>query len=113
MKIGEESLEGDSRSSERSDPSEASRTRGTSSGDRLLDLSPEKRALLALRALKQKKQSAAVTAPSQSIRRRSNPSSAAQLSFSQQRLWFLNQLDPGSAAYSLPFSIRLRGLFSI
>ncbi|MEU7876336.1 amino acid adenylation domain-containing protein, partial [Dactylosporangium sp. NPDC049140] len=31
------------------------------------------------------------------------------LSFAQQRLWFLAQLDPGSAEYTLPMPIRLRG----
>jgi|GEM_PF-2257812 len=31
------------------------------------------------------------------------------LSFAQQRLWFLHRLDPGSAAYNLPFLLRLTG----
>src|SRR6185295_15502175 len=31
------------------------------------------------------------------------------LSFPQQRLWFLEQLDPGSAAYHVPAALRLRG----
>jgi hypothetical protein len=31
------------------------------------------------------------------------------LSFAQERLWFLEQLDPGSAAYHLPGAFRLRG----
>ncbi|HYH47297.1 MAG TPA: amino acid adenylation domain-containing protein, partial [Thermoanaerobaculia bacterium] len=31
------------------------------------------------------------------------------VSFAQQRLWFLDQLDPGSAAYNLPVSLRLAG----
>ncbi|HSK75747.1 MAG TPA: amino acid adenylation domain-containing protein [Thermoanaerobaculia bacterium] len=31
------------------------------------------------------------------------------LSFAQQRLWFLHQLDPGSAAYNAPVALRLAG----
>ena len=31
------------------------------------------------------------------------------LSYAQQRLWFLQQLDPESVAYNIPFGIRLSG----
>ncbi|MEW5929831.1 MAG: amino acid adenylation domain-containing protein, partial [Gemmatimonadota bacterium] len=31
------------------------------------------------------------------------------LSFAQQRLWFIDQLQPGSAAYNVPAALRLRG----
>src|SRR6266849_4455424 len=37
----------------------------------------------------------------------------APLSFSQQRLWFLDQFEPGSSAYNIPAALRLKGLISI
>ncbi|WP_141810367.1 amino acid adenylation domain-containing protein [Nocardia bhagyanarayanae] len=35
------------------------------------------------------------------------------LSYAQQRMWFLNQLEPGSAAYSIPILLRLSGQLNI
>ena len=37
----------------------------------------------------------------------------APLSFVQTRLWFLWRMDPGSAAYNMPLSIRLRGRLDV
>jgi amino acid adenylation domain-containing protein len=38
---------------------------------------------------------------------------AFPLSFAQQRLWFLDQLQPGSAAYNIPVALRLHGALQI
>jgi amino acid adenylation domain-containing protein len=68
--------------------------------ERLKHLSPAKRALL-LRALQREQEPAAIP-------RLSGPG-PYELSFSQQRLWFLDQVAPGSAAYNVPFGLRLAG----
>ncbi|HEU4456625.1 MAG TPA: amino acid adenylation domain-containing protein, partial [Longimicrobium sp.] len=38
---------------------------------------------------------------------------ALPLSFAQQRLWFIDRLEPGSAAYNLPAALRLRGALDV
>ncbi|MFL6196819.1 MAG: amino acid adenylation domain-containing protein [Thermoanaerobaculia bacterium] len=37
------------------------------------------------------------------------PGAAAPLSFAQERLWFLDRMEPGSAAYNLPILFRVEG----
>ncbi len=38
---------------------------------------------------------------------------ALPLSFAQQRLWVVDRIEPGSAAYNLPYALRLRGALDL
>lgn len=81
----------------------------------LAKLSPEQRRLLELLAHKQAAQAASAaivldTHPAQSgsipLRTTSGP---APLSFGQERLWLLDQFQPGSAFYNMPLVMQLDG----
>jgi amino acid adenylation domain-containing protein len=71
-------------------------------------LSPEKLGLLEL-LLKKKGISTQVN---RGIPRRTG-SGPFPLSFGQQRLWFLDQLEPGNPAYNIPAAIRLNGQLNV
>lgn len=66
-------------------------------------LSPEKRALLEKHLLRSER-----TEPDEALRVR-RPGDPAPLSFSQQRLWFLDQWSPGDPTYNAAIAFRLRG----
>jgi amino acid adenylation domain-containing protein len=73
--------------------------------DRLAGLSPEKRALFEA-ILRKKRAEAAATA---TIAPRGGTEGPLPLSFSQERLWLVQQLDPESAAYNIPLVLRFTG----
>jgi len=72
---------------------------------RLAGLSPDKRALL--EALLQKKRAASAGAAT--IRPRNAGGGPWPLSFSQERLWLIDQIEPGTPAYNMPLALRLTG----
>ena len=74
----------------------------------IANLSPEKRQLV--ERLLQKQSMSASRLP---IASRDRASGAAPLSFAQQRLWFLDQLEPGSSIYNVPLAVRLSGALDV
>ena len=72
------------------------------------EISPEQRELLRLRLGKKKAQS---VDPSGS--RISAGQSSFPLSYAQLRLWFLDQLNPGSSLYNVYFAFRLQGPLNV
>ncbi|QRO01039.1 amino acid adenylation domain-containing protein [Archangium violaceum] len=75
---------------------------------RIAALSPEKRELL-LRQLRQR----GVRPGQQPIPPRPNSGQPPALSFAQQRLWFMDRMEPGSPLYNLPLALRLEGVLDV
>ena len=73
------------------------------------NLTPEKRALLTLLLRKKAAQEQKQDSPIEKISR----DGELPLSFAQQRLWFLDQMEPDSAAYNMPFAMRLKGRLDV
>ena len=76
--------------------------------ERIAGLSPAKRALLQLRLQKNE----ANRSPAHLITPRAHRDGAA-VSFAQQRLWFLDQIEPDRASYNVPRAIRLWGVLNV
>ncbi|HEX9942197.1 MAG TPA: amino acid adenylation domain-containing protein [Thermoanaerobaculia bacterium] len=79
--------------------------------DRISALTPEQRALFeALRARQQRKKVSRTHQPPP-VPRRSGPAGAGDwpLSFDQERLWFMHELDPWNAAFNIDAASRIRG----
>ncbi|MFP2932693.1 condensation domain-containing protein, partial [Pyxidicoccus sp. 3LG] len=74
---------------------------------KIASLSPEKRAQLA----KQLQQKAAKNAVPPPARRKGD--GPPPLSYAQQRVWFLDQLEPGTTAFNLPTALRLEGPLNV
>lgn len=70
-------------------------------------LSPKKRALL---EKWKNAQHGASASPEIAVSPRGN---SIPLSFAQQRLWYLHQLDPSNAAYNMPGALRLKGSLNL
>jgi amino acid adenylation domain-containing protein len=81
------------------------------------NLSETKKALLAKLLSKSVERLPDKTAPQAGSDRNSIPrrpsGPSAPLSFAQQRLWFLDQLNPRTAAYNMPAALRLNGKLSV
>ncbi|WP_444546333.1 non-ribosomal peptide synthase/polyketide synthase [Archangium lansingense] len=61
----------------------------------------------------EKSMSAGVASAVPPLKPRAERQSAPPLSFAQQRLWFLDQLEPGNAFYNVPAVVRLTGVLDV
>jgi amino acid adenylation domain-containing protein/non-ribosomal peptide synthase protein (TIGR01720 family) len=72
-------------------------------------LPPEKRAALLAKLREQEKGKQKERKEAEAIPQVARGAEGYELSFAQQRLWFLNQFDQESAEYNIPIGYRLRG----
>lgn len=80
--------------------------------ERISALTPEQRALFEAR-LKQKGLSAQATAVQPIPRRQDRDSTTCPASIDQERLWFIDQLQPGNTAYNIFNASRIRGSLNV
>ncbi|MEM1366730.1 MAG: amino acid adenylation domain-containing protein, partial [Cyanobacteria bacterium P01_H01_bin.15] len=86
----------------------------TSSPPDLSQLSPEQKRELLAQLLARKKQQVNGSGQSTNVVESKSVIAKFPLSFAQQRLWFIEQLQPGeSTVYSIPAAIRLQGTLKI
>ena len=81
--------------------------------ERLARLSPEKRELLLKQLHAQKANAASTASARRNVIPRAVRSGPLPLSYAQQRLWFLEQLTPGSTAYNMGILYRLTGALNV
>ena len=78
----------------------------TSPQDRLAGLSREQRALL-FEQVRRRKEKERAAAPPAGIPRRPPGLEPLPLSFAQERLWFIDRMQPGLTAYNMPLALRV------
>jgi amino acid adenylation domain-containing protein len=80
----------------------------TSAAERLAGLSREQRALL-FEQVRKRKEKERAAAPQDRVPRRPPDCGPVPASFAQERLWFLDRLEPGNPAFNMGSALRLRG----
>ena len=73
-------------------------------GDRITGLTLEERTVLESRLLGKRLRS-----PTETIPRLAQDQATLSLSFAQERMWFMEQLTPGTPLYNVPWAVRLTG----
>ena len=77
-----------------------------------MELSSSQRDLLEQRLQRARQNNARTAEPRSAIPKRAS-SDRIPLSFAQERLWFLEQLEPGSAVYNVCQAVRMRGTLDL